>query len=199
MRCDSHWPQVRNAITQAINWLPTCQACLQDLGAFQKILEDILQYWDGPLAAWGEACSRLEVELHDRLTPPSTPKIMSLADVRFTHANINRRFKHSEHRGLDIDTLCDDILGDRVSPTDESMRLNVVWHHGSYRSINNRHFAALKNLEHCLPSWVSVPCSVLVWPLTPGLTIHGRDIVEKFYEANSSQDDGRSVSRGRSR
>ena len=174
---------MRDAITQAVNRPPTCQVCLQDLAAFQTILEDILQYWDGPLAAWREACSRLEVGLRERLKPPSTPKIVSLADVRFTQDNISRRFRHGEHRGLDIDTLRDDILADRVSPTDESMQLNVVLHHGSYRSINNRHLAALKDLEHRLPSWVSVPCSVLVWPLTPGLRIHGRDIVDiHFYK-----------------
>jgi hypothetical protein len=74
-----------------------------------------------------------------------------------------------------------------------------VFHHGFYRSLNNRHLDAHKLTQGKLQSWIqeSYKVQARVLPLTPGLQLHGKSVVEKFYEANSTGDNGRSVSRGR--
>ena len=69
------------------------------------------------------------------------------------------------------------------------MRLDVVWWHGHYRSLNNRHLAALKlsGVERCC---------VRLWPLTPGLNLVGSPnscVVRKFIKSQSSSVGGRTI------
>ena len=65
------------------------------------------------------------------------------------------------------------------------------------RSLINRHLTVAKMfLDHVQPRCLreTVQVQVLRWPLTEGLTLHGRDIVCKFKDAFSTRNGGRSVS-----
>ena len=63
------------------------------------------------------------------------------------------------------------------------MVLDVVYYHGCYRSLNNRHLDAHKQAQESMRLvWMQRKSVVRirVWPLSPGLLIQGRDVVDKF-------------------
>ena len=180
---EHEWKDVRNRINEIIA-RPACPLCRQDLensGLF-RLFSDLLEYWDGPHNKWVETYNSLKISLRERLEVTKETRKILLDRVRFTHDSISRRFRQS-----------------RTTPEDEAMVLDVVYHHGHYRSLNNRHLDAQKQAQERLPSWIQAEYRawVRIWPLTPGMRIHGKDVVDKFYEASSSRNNGRSVSRGR--
>ena len=76
-------------------------------------------------------------------------------------------FNNGEHRDLKIDDVTAMINDGTIDPKAKEIHLDVVWHHGYFRSFNNRHLEAIRNsnLSHCL---------VCVWPLVPDLKMpHG--------------------------
>eukprot|EP00747_Dinoflagellata_sp_TGD_P019153 gnl/TRDRNA2_/TRDRNA2_126980_c0_seq1.p1 gnl/TRDRNA2_/TRDRNA2_126980_c0~~gnl/TRDRNA2_/TRDRNA2_126980_c0_seq1.p1 ORF type:complete len:317 (+),score=24.39 gnl/TRDRNA2_/TRDRNA2_126980_c0_seq1:142-951(+) len=194
------WQDVRNRIREILA-RPTCPLCRQDLedsGLF-RAFSDLLEYWDGPRYKWVEAHKNINIALRKRLEPPTATHKLPLDSVRYTHDDISKSFRHGEHANRKVSGVCQDLLKSRATPNDEAMVLDVVFYHGHYRSLNNRHLDAQKQAQECLPKWIQAehPAWVRIWPLTRGMKIHGKDVVDKFYEANSSRNDGRSVSRGR--
>ena len=53
------------------------------------------------------------------------------------------------------------------------MVLNVVYYHGAYHSLNNRHLTAIVQYAHAVETQNRVPkkCYVRVWPLLRGLVL----------------------------
>merc|ERR1711879_580216 len=106
-------------------------------------------------------------------------------------------FIHGVHAGWLVEDVAQDLINGRLKTTAPEMTLDVVWYHGRYWSLNNRHLHALKiYLRAVQPEWKrrEEMASIRCWPLTPGLYLHGRCIVAKFEEALSSRDGGRSLS-----
>lgn len=160
-------------------------------------LEDLQWFWEGPHSGWKRALARVQLTLQERLKAPQETIEVPLDKVRYTHSLISLRYRHGEHKYLHIDEVRRQLLDGGVSPDDQAMVLDVVWHHRFYRSLNNRHLHALKEAQAALPAdWLRrrIPCCVRVWPLTPSLKIHGRCITHNLYEASSTRDNARSVS-----
>ena len=196
----TRWDHVWDSISAIVSNPPQCQSCQQDLAGFFEKFDELLACWHGPFFKWSAALEDLQRSLSKRLDISAVSiESISLDMVRYTHNNISRRFLHLPHAGMSVDDLSRDLLEDRATPMAESMRLDVVFHHGFYRSLNNRHLDAHKLTQGKLQSWIqeSYKVQARVLPLTPGLQLHGKSVVEKFYEANSTGDNGRSVSRGR--
>ncbi|CAE7939734.1 putative ATP-dependent RNA helicase DHX30 [Symbiodinium microadriaticum] len=148
---------------------PACEGCRQDLKRFEKLLTGA-----SPSTDW--VCL-----LAEQLQPPRRHQTVSTELTRFTQASASLHIAHGRHRGL----LCTDVarlLHDKFIQWDAAeLRLDVVYWHGRYRSLNNRHLAVLKLAG-------AERCCVRLWPLTPGLNLPGSRncVVRKFLKAQQS-------------
>ena len=125
---------------------------------------------------------------------------MKLNSLRYTHDEKSRRCQHGAHAGLRIGDVTNQLLNDELLPTDASMVLDVVQHHGFYRSLNNKHLDALKRVQEALhPKWMQhhFECTVRVWPLSHCVHMHGKAVVDKLCDVTSTRNGGRSVPRPR--
>lgn len=107
--------------------------------------------------------------------------------VAFTHDTISPRFSNGPHCGVPVTRLAEALCAGLVDPLqDPSLLLEGVFFHGKYRSLNNRRLWCLRQ-AHC-------PVRLRVLPIVPWVrTATGRPVDEKFFEANSTADDGYSV------
>ena len=146
-----------------MNNQPTCQLCVQDLQHVFSSATKVKDHWNGPLQGWNDACRCLEIVLGQRLAAPCTTQEVLLDEIRYTHDSIANQYRHGPHRCMQVQDLSQALLQDQVMPEDEGMILAVVWHHGFYRSLNNRHLDAHKRAQtNVTPQFLQkkYPCSV---------------------------------------
>ena len=117
---------------------PQCAACLDDLDSMFEAMRGLLQVWDGPWAKWEEAFARMATLVCQWLQPRQQTRCVTLSEVRYTHDSICRRFRHGAHRGWDMDAITRQLNNNDLAPTDPSMVLDVVRHHGCYWSLNRK-------------------------------------------------------------
>ena len=121
------------------------------------------------------------------LTPPRTTQSVEVEQLRFTHGTISECFIHGPGRGFLITDMVSVVDAGKISPFSDCFVLDVVWWHGFYRSLNNRHLilAELSRMREC---------RVRVWPLTTGLPLRcGRGdvcVVRKFLDSRSTRNGG---------
>ena len=132
--------------------------------------------------------------------PPVEPVALSIKQLRFTQTCHSKRFIHGPHAGQRIDWLVSQLETGQVLTSDPSMVLNVVFYHGNYRSLNNRHLVALVQYSDCLESRNLLPSKgfVRVWPLVRGLELDDgshQDVVRKFLQASDTQSEGKMIER----
>ena len=60
--------------------------------------------------------------------PPQEIREVSLDDVRYTHDRISGRFRHEPHAGLTIYEVTNQLKHGELTPTDDTMVLDVVWY-----------------------------------------------------------------------
>lgn len=154
---------------------------------------------------WAEGSHPCHVALTNALStrlsaPPVEPVALSIKQLRFTQTCHSKRFIHGPHAGQRIDWLVSQLQTGQVLTSDPSMVLNVVFYHGNYRSLNNRHLVALVQYGDCLESRNLLPSKgfVRVWPLVRGLELDDgshQDVVRKFLQASDTQSEGKMIER----
>ena len=83
------------------------------------------------------------------------------------------RFLHGPHAGQRIEWLAEQLVSGSIALDDPSMVLNVVYFHGHYRSLNNRHLTAIIKYAGAMEKQGRLPrpCCVRVWPLVRYLSL----------------------------
>ena len=163
-----------NALREAEDMLQ-CKECRRDESTegakVLLLLSEARQRWADKNHPCHEA---LREGLLKRLSkPPAQAVEMSIDRVRFTQQNHSKRFLHGPHQGQRIEWLTGQLLSGKIPFSDPSMVLNVVYYHGAYRSLNNRHLTAIVQYAHAVETQNRVPkkCYVRVWPLLRGLVL----------------------------
>jgi hypothetical protein len=131
------------------------------------------------------------------LEGPSNIVEVPIEQINYTHDFAMDVFRNGAHTGLHVHDVTDLLVGGQLRPTHESMQLDCVYYHGQYWSLNNRHLKALNlYVAQVQPDWLrrEQKASVKLWAPSPGLQLHGRDLVAKFCEALSTDSRGRSLS-----
>ena len=105
--------------------------------------------------------------------PPVRPVEMPISRLRFTQNTHSKRFLHGPHAGKRIEWLTEQLLTGSVALDDPSMVLHVVYYHGHYRSLNNRHLTAIVKYAEEMEMRKLLPrqCRVRVWPLVRCLSM----------------------------
>jgi HrpA-like RNA helicase len=154
-----------------IAW-PACQSCCQDFANLKHSIEYASPY-------------DLTLSLATILRHPHQVQKVDLSQVRFTHDSVNEYFVHGRDRGFLITDIAYLVSARRISQF--QIPLDVVFWHGFYRSLNNRHLLALKMAR-------VKQCCVRIWPMIPDLKIlcgrTDQSVVNKFMQANTSSNDG---------
>lgn len=75
---------------------------------------------------------------------PGDVVLMPVVALRFTHDKIRPVFRKGKHRGQPIYELVNDLFRRRVDPTASLPPLEIYFHNGFWRSLNNRRLWALK-------------------------------------------------------
>lgn len=195
------WRFVWDAIERVEASQPRCCECREDL-APQVVtpLQELKQAWSD-YGSWDEALSAVKQMLQLRLFP-STERTctMPIAHLVYTHDSARSSFCHGAHRGRSVSSVIQDLCSGRLRTTSDEMILDVVYFHGKYWSLNNRHLKALRGLlRQVQPVSLrqEVIARVRVWPLTTGVCLPYErrvDVVGKFSSALSTRDLGRSLS-----
>ena len=87
---------------------------------------------------------------------------------------------HGKHKGLLICYVARMVLDGHVPWAAAELVLDVVFHHGSFRSLNNRHLAAIKMSG-------AAKVMVRIRPLNPSLLLPSRQgVLQKWLRANTS-------------
>ncbi|CAE7923095.1 unnamed protein product, partial [Symbiodinium necroappetens] len=192
--------QSRRALQEADAVLH-CEECRRDEqtqgSKILLLLEQARQKWDDG----NNLCHRaLRNALKQRLEAPAEPVEMPISRLRFTQASHSKRFLHGPHAGQRIESLTRQLLRGQTALDDPSMLLNVVYFHGSYRSLNNRHLTAIVKYAEEMETQSRLPkkCHVRVWPLVRGLRMIYEDgseqeVIRKFLRSNDSVSDGLSI------
>ena len=201
------WERLKACVQNTLEHRPECQMCKIELKELFEAMEELLQFWEGPKRKWDAANEHMQQQLRARLLSPTGETQSILLDkVRYTHAHISSKFRNGAHAECRIEDLKERLLKGTLSKDEDSMVLDVVRFHGAYFSLNNRHLDVQKQAHLKLPQTyqADVKSRVCVWPLTKGLKYKPfqgsnakRDIYDKFFEALSTRDGGRSVSRSR--
>lgn len=169
-----------------------CPRCMDDEAAVFDVIRASLSRWDRPE---DPSHARLGQTLDARLSPPpKVPTKISISDLRFTHGEHSETFRHGAHARRTIGWLVQQLQDDKVSIEDQTMVLNVVFYHGEFCALNNRHAVALVRYSASVQArdpMSSMKCYVRVWPLKRGFqTEDGQDVVRKFLSAFSSSSAG---------
>ena len=160
-----------HALRQAEDVL-RCEQCRRDEQTAEAkvllLLSQARQRWEDSKHTSHQA---LRDGLCKRLTPPTQAQELSIDRIRFTQQTRSKRFLHGPHAGKRIEWLAEQLLAGRCSLQDPSMVLNVVYFHGAYRSLNNRHLTAVVQYARMMESKNQLPekCYVRVWPLVRSL------------------------------
>lgn len=178
-----------------------CSKCQQD----ERRGANVLLLLEEAGNRWAEGSHPCHVALTNALStrlsaPPVEPVALSIKQLRFTQTCHSKRFIHGPHAGQRIDWLVSQLETGQVLTSDPSMVLNVVFYHGNYRSLNNRHLVALVQYGDCLESRNLLPSKgfVRVWPLVRGLELDDgshQDVVRKFLQASDTQSEGKMIER----
>ena len=178
-----------------------CSKCQQD----ERRGANVLLLLEEAGNRWAEGSHPCHVALTNALStrlsaPPVEPVALSIKQLRFTQTCHSKRFIHGPHAGQRIDWLVSQLESGQVLTSDPSMVLNVVFYHGNYRSLNNRHLVALVQYGDCLESRNLLPSKgfVRVWPLVRGLELDDgshQDVVRKFLQASDTQSEGKMIER----
>ena len=163
--------QSRRALQEADAVL-RCEECRRDErtqgSKILLLLEQAREKWDDR----SNLCHQhLRSALKQRLEAPTESVEMPIARLRFTQASHSKRFLHGPHAGQRIESLTRQLLRGETALDDPSMLLNVVYFHGSYRSLNNRHLTAIVKYAEEMETQNRLPkkCRVRVWPLVRSL------------------------------
>jgi len=199
-RGSHRWDSVWELIQRVNQGLPRCHQCRQDLQEVPDALQSLKNSW-GNWSTWHASLKDLKDVLRRRLLPPEDAVDMPVAEIKYSQHSAGDTFTHGKHAGRSVIDVAEDIVADRIDARSEEMTLDVVLYHGAYLSLNNRHLYSLKQfLRQVQPELMRrhVQARVYIWPLTSGLRLwHGsgrHDIIDKFCDAYSTRDRGRSLS-----
>ena len=163
-----------HALRQAEDVL-RCEQCRRDE---QTAEAKVLLLLSQARQRWEDSKHTSHQTLHNglckRLSPPLTQaQELSIDRIRFTQQTRSKRFLHGPHAGKRIEWLTEQLLAGTISLRNPSMVLNVVYFHGAYRSLNNRHLTAVVQYARIMESWNQLPekCYVRVWPLVRSLAL----------------------------
>ena len=202
---DENWESVWAALESASQLsMPTCEFwCVDVHDIVLAKLHALRDTWLSQVyEQWWIALSHVKDMLRSRLNVPDAVEYVPIQKIRYTQSQASDSFRSGLHAGQRVEDVAQDIIAGRLRPTDESMTLDVIHYHGSYWSLNNRHLHALNLfVREVWPEWKRIEevARIRVWPLTPGLRLHGRCVCEKFLDACSTRDGGRSLSLSTSR
>ena len=163
-----------NALKQAEGML-RCEECRRDERTegpkVLLLLSEARERWEDKSHACHKA---LREGLVQRLSAPPRPAFeMSIDRIRFTQSTHSKRFLHGDHAGKRIEWLTEQLLAGTIAFNDPSMALNVVYFHGFYRSLNNRHLTAIHQYAQAMERQNQLPkkCCIRVWPLVRHLVL----------------------------
>lgn len=177
------WDEAMRALQEA--W-PQCRSCREDLEAFEQFLPDYLppssdSLGSPSLGSWVDL-NKLATLLAKQLEPPRKNQQVPVCEIKFTQESASCYIAHGKHKGLLVSDVARMASDGHIAWDAPELRLDVVWWHGCFRSLNNRHLAVLKQAG-------AEKCLVREWPLTPGLFLPGsnRSVLQKFIEVQTSR------------
>eukprot|EP00931_Biecheleriopsis_adriatica_P047262 TRINITY_DN27219_c0_g1_i1.p1 TRINITY_DN27219_c0_g1~~TRINITY_DN27219_c0_g1_i1.p1 ORF type:complete len:734 (+),score=92.41 TRINITY_DN27219_c0_g1_i1:183-2204(+) len=181
-------------LIHAFSTLPTCTKCRSDLHEVLDAVETI---------AASSRCDQRVLEACQKIRSsvdppgPSSEAHVAIQELQYLQADASDTFSHGAHAGKPVHDLVEDLVAGRVSLDDKAMTLDITIWHGKFWSFNTRHLRALKDYAKTVqPEALRAKQKALVkiWPLAPGVKLHRHEVIEKFCDAYSTRDEGRSLS-----
>ena len=176
-----------------------CNNCRADVA--KCVLQSLTVLEDAwhDVGTWGSAKARVDEMLQLRLEAPKGTTDVRIECIKYTQAWASDTFRHGVHAHQRVDDIAEQLVNGQTKPTDENMILDVVYWHGDYWSLNNRHLHALKlYLRQVHPEWKREEevARVRLWPLAPNLRLpySSYTVFGKFGDALSTCNHGRSIS-----
>lgn len=177
-----------------------CEVCVQDRKALNGALEKASRQLQEDL---GSQSKDFLSELLARIEEFKKPVQKSLkvsadgtSELWFTHDTVRPRFSHGKHKGGSVDDLVNEIVGQQRNDDDAEIKLEfeVVYHHGRYKSLNNRRLWAVWEASGRLQRPLRV--NVRVLPLLPNVKCGGNggeavaSVLRKFAAAHTTKTNG---------
>jgi len=116
--------------------------------------------------------------------------VMPASEIAFTHAYISRTFNSGKHRKMPLRTLVEELLAGLDPSTASELRLDAVFFHGKFRTLNNRRLFCLREV-FCRD--VRLRILPLVQKHCKATKRFRKSVDEKFFQSNNTIDDGASV------